>query len=113
MKRIAFLLLVMAALGGCTHWKTTGTPAPQPQAIPRARVTPVTAERVVLRDVQVTADSVVGWYPLPTGRRAWVTLHRDEVERFEERRMNPLPNALLGLVAAYWIFMLTQINRGV
>ena len=111
MKRIALLLLVMAALGGCTHWKTTGTPAPQ--VIPRARVTPVTAERVVLRDVQVTADSVVGWYPLPTGRRAWVTLHRDEVERFEERRMNPLPNALLGLVAAYWIFMLTQINRGV
>lgn len=116
MKRFVLLLLMMAPMGACTRWVPVTSPEPSAEAartIPRARVTPVEGEPMLLRDVRVTADSVVGWRPLPTGRER-IALHRDQVRLVEEQRESAtLPWVFLAVLAAIVLFPLTMINRGV
>jgi hypothetical protein len=113
---LAAAFLVLAA--GCTRWELA--PAVPPAEAPAvARVTPsTTGIMVVLHDVQVTADSVVGYRVArpdglaPAPARARVALHRSEVLVFERAVTDPWrttgasllglvgPWALLGLYAA-------------
>ncbi|HYR10079.1 MAG TPA: hypothetical protein VEQ60_20065 [Longimicrobium sp.] len=124
MKTIArlFAVLLMIAATGCTRYRTNALPAPEegPVSLPAARVTPRgMGTMVVLKDVQVTADSVTGWAegtPDPSGLlrgpRTRVAMHRSEVLLFEpatpDNRATAgsiLLNGLLGaaVVALYLI----------
>ena len=108
------LLLLLLALGGCTRWEVVPTPAPRaegPRTVGRARVTPMESGIVILRDVQVTADSVIGWRNMPSGRHQRVALHREQVRIFEHRGLNPVPNALVVLVAAYAVVVWYYANN--
>lgn len=98
--RLAAAVLLAMAISACTRWeRTPGVPAPraEPVALRTARVSASTTPvRVVLRDVQVTADSVIGWYRpadpsgLLSGPRTRFAVHRDQVIAFEQ----PVPDAL-------------------
>src|SRR5688572_28613312 len=87
-------VLLAAAAAGCTKWEPPrALPAPEegPATYAAARVTPrTTGMMVVMRNVRVTADSVIGTgegTPDPsgllrgTGQR--MALHRSEVLLFE------------------------------
>jgi hypothetical protein len=90
-RRFAVLLLV--ALAGCTRFQVHTLPPPDegPVTFAAARVTPrTTGMMVVMRNVRVTADSVIGTgegAPDPSGllRRPGqrVAVHRGEVLLFE------------------------------
>ena len=98
--RLATALLLTLAVSACTRWeRTPALPAPreEPAALRTARVSATTTPvRVVLRDVQVTTDSVTGWYRpadpsgLLSGPRTRFAVHRDQVLAFEQ----PVPDAL-------------------
>lgn len=95
MKAIARLLAVplLIALAGCTQWQAPrALPPPEdgPVSVPSARVTPrTTGMTVVLRNLQITPDSVIGWEQavdpsgLLRGPARRVAVHRDEVLVFE------------------------------
>ena len=105
---------------GCTAWKHTH-PLPSPDTgsttFRAARVTPrAGGMMMVLRDVEVTADSVTGWLPredpnpaaIAAGRRPEprrrVALHRDDVLVFERGGTDPWRTGsavLLGLTAVW------------
>lgn len=92
--RRAPLCLLLMALAGCTQWRLMPS-VPPPDASGRtigsARVTPrQTGMMVVLHDVQITRDSVIGWRAgdpdpsgLLSGPRSRMALHRDDVLVFE------------------------------
>jgi hypothetical protein len=128
MKTIPRLLavLLLTALAGCTRYRQHTLPAPEegPVSLPAARVTPRgTGTMVVLKDVQITADSLTGWAegtPDPSGLlrgpRTRVAMHRSEVLLFEpatpDNRATAgslLLNGLLGaaVVALYLISQAT------
>ncbi|HYW12900.1 MAG TPA: hypothetical protein VE871_13160 [Longimicrobium sp.] len=98
-------LLLMAA-GGCTRWQhvqTMPAPAEPPATLRSARVTPAQGgQRVVLRDVQVTADSVIGVTDGEMRRR--VALHRSQVVVLERRvtdRWKTAGASVLALATVY------------
>jgi predicted small lipoprotein YifL len=90
-RRLAILLLI--ALAGCTKHRPRTLPPPEEGAVSlrSARVTPrETGRMVVLRNVQVTADSVIGWSEgapdrsgLLTGPGTRVAVHRSDVLVYE------------------------------
>lgn len=96
---IPLLCLLLAGLSGCVRWQRMPS-VPQADAAARpigsARVTPrQTGVMVVLYDVRVTADSVIGWRQgdpdpsgLLSGPRRRMALHRDEVLVFERSAPN-------------------------
>jgi hypothetical protein len=97
------LVVLLAGAGGCTRFHASNVPAPEPsgwRSIGRARVTTVESRHYLLRDVQVTTDSVTGWHDAePAGRR--IALHRSQVRRFEQLRVDRVRTGLLALVGAY------------
>ncbi|HLM67239.1 MAG TPA: hypothetical protein VK358_06915 [Longimicrobium sp.] len=111
MKRIARLslgILMAAATAGCTRWQYTH-PLPAPGEAPRtfgaARVTVAGQGTVlVLRDVQVSADSVTGWLGKTPGQRQRLAIHRKQVVILDRRASDPWGTAgvsLLTVVVAY------------
>jgi hypothetical protein len=109
-KRITGLslgLLLMAG-AGCTRWQYT-YPLPAPGEAPRTfgagRVTTVDGgTMLVLRDVEVTPDSVIGWQGETEGRRQRIAVHRSQVLVFDRRVTDPWKTAgasVLALVTVY------------
>ena len=105
MRRLMVCALLVGA-SGCMHFDTVEVPAPAPGAsrtIRWARVTTTESRFYQLRDVRITADSVVGWEEArnldPAAKRR-IAIHRDAVRRFEERRLNAAHTVLLGAAVA-------------
>jgi hypothetical protein len=109
MRRLA-LFAVLASAAGCMRFAARPVPAPEPsgwRAIGKARVTTTESAHFLLRDVQVTADSVTGWHEVqgrrliqpPNSQR--IALHRSQVRRFEVLRIAPVRTGLLALALAY------------
>jgi hypothetical protein len=88
--RCALLVLALAAASGCMRWRqirTLPTAEEAPVSLRSARLTTTVAEGparvarlVLLRDVQITADSVIGW---AEGAGDRVAVHRDQVSVLE------------------------------
>lgn len=105
MKTIPTLLAILLpiAFSGCTRWEPVRTlppPAEGPVSMPAARVTPRSGMMIVLRRVEITPDSVIGWRegdPDPSGllrgpgRR--VAMPRGEVLLFEPAVPHPWATA--------------------
>jgi hypothetical protein len=98
-RRIILLGLLLAGLSACTRWQQLPSVPPLDalaRPIAAARVTPrQTGEMVVLFDVRITADSVIGWRKgdpdpsgLLSGPRRRMALHRDDVLVFERSAPN-------------------------
>jgi hypothetical protein len=109
MKRIALLPLgVLMAAGGCTHWKYVPEfPEPRegPSTFGAARVTPGGNGMIlVLRDVEVTADSVIGWEGEQRRDRRRVALHRDQVLMFERRAVDPWRTGSAAVLAVLVVY---------
>jgi hypothetical protein len=101
MRRLALFTLLMGA-AGCMRFAARPVPAPEAcgwRAIRQARVTTTESAYYVLRDVQVTADSVTGWDTASNRRR--IALHRSQVRRFEQQRVDVIRTGLLATVGAY------------
>jgi hypothetical protein len=101
------LLLAMAA-GGCTRWQQV-YPLPAPSDAPRTfgagRVTTVEDRTMlVLRDVEVTPDSVIGWMGETEAGRQRIAVHRSQVLVFDRRVTDPWRTGsavLLGVATVY------------
>lgn len=109
MKRIPGLSLGLLLMAGaaCTRWQYT-YPLPAPGEAPRTfgagRVTTAQSGMLVLRDVQVTSDSVIGWHGETEERRRRVAVHRSQVLVFDRRVTDPWRTGsavLLGAVTVY------------
>jgi len=87
-ERLSIGLLLTVAAAGCTRWQYT-YPLPAPGEAPRTfdagRVTTVGSGMVVLRDVVVTADSVIGWQGETEAQRQRIAVHRSQVLVFDRR----------------------------
>lgn len=126
MKTIARLLavLLVIAAAGCSRWQAPRAlppPTDAPVTLPAARVTPrTTGTMVVLRDVRITADSVIGWgegAPDPSGllrgSRTRVAVHRSQVLVFEPANENPWTGgAALSLLLLGGVVVLYLISEG-
>ncbi len=87
--RLSLGLLLAIGAGGCTRWQYT-YPLPAPGEAPRTfgagRVTTVEGgTMLVLRDVTITPDSVIGWQGETGGQRERVAVHRSQVLVFDRR----------------------------
>lgn len=110
MKRIARLslgALMAAAAAGCTRWQYTH-PLPSPgeelRTFGKARVTVPAGTMLVLRDVEVTADSVIGWRGERRRGLERVALHRSQVVVFDRRAFDGWRTAgasVLAVLVAY------------
>jgi hypothetical protein len=88
--RCALLVLTLAAASGCMRWRQMRTLPPAqeaPVSLRSARLTTTgtegparVARLVLLRDVQITADSVIGW---AEGAGDRVAVHRGQVSVLE------------------------------
>jgi hypothetical protein len=104
---VAVLLLV--AVAGCTRYQVRTLPPPEegPASVRAARMTPRgRGTMVVLHDVRITADSVIGWAegaPDPSGLlrggRTRVAVHRNQVLLFEPAVPDPRATAGAALSA--------------
>lgn len=100
-------LLLMAG-AGCTRWQYT-YPLPAPGEAPRtfsaARVTPAgNGPMLVLRNVEVTSDSVIGWHGEAEGQRQRIAVHRSQVLVLDRRVTDPWRTGsavLLGVATVY------------
>ena len=121
------LTLLLCALAGCTRWqRVPSVPPPDAGARPigSARVTRrQTGVMVVLYDVRVTADSVIGWRQgdpdrsgLLSGPRRRVALHRDQALVFERSAPNRWATtaavAVLTVVVAVTFVALYAMHAG-
>ena len=115
------LVLILLTVSGCMRWRQVHTlPAPDqdPVSLRTARVavrrgsSPIREPRlVVLRDVRVTEDSVIGWRDRVGDR---VAVHRDQVQFLETRGVDPWSTAgvsLLVLVVAYGAVVFYAISQ--
>lgn len=109
--RLARLLLVMllvASAGACTSWRVRPTPEPRaaaPRYLEFARVTADNGDMMVLHDIWVTRDSVVGWRGRGVGGGlVKVRLARSQVKIFEVRRVNAVGTVAVAgaALAAIW-----------
>jgi hypothetical protein len=117
------LILVLLVCSGCTHWRQVrplSRPAQDTVFLRAARLTTggmeegrMRAARLfLLRDVQVTADSVVGWAD-GVGQR--VAVHRNQVSALESRRIDPWGTAgatLIVLTVAYGALLWYALSQG-
>ena len=93
---------LLVGASGCVHFDVVEVPAPTPgesRSVGWARVTTTGSRFYQLRDVRITADSVVGWEEAPNldpDARRRIAIHRDDIRRFEERRLNAAHTVLLG-----------------
>ena len=105
-------VLLILTLGACTSFqvRTLPSPAEDPVSVGAARITPRHSARiVVLRDVRITADSLVGWADpdpsgLPSVMRERMALSREQVLLYEPRvrdRRETAGVVVLTIVAAY------------
>jgi hypothetical protein len=123
MTRLLAVFLVIAA-AGCARWQAPRAlppPAEAPVTLPAARVTPrTTGMMVVLRDVRITADSVIGWGEgepdrsgLLRGSRTRVAVHRSQVLVYEPANQNPFTGgAALSLLLLGGVVVLYLIGEG-
>ncbi len=102
MRSTAFVRAVLAALllSGCMRWQSAPMPGPRASAEPlvlgTARLTTWSGpggaanlrKRIVLRDVQVRGDSLVGWDGSIPGQPRRVAIHRNQVSGLELRGMD-------------------------
>jgi hypothetical protein len=102
MRAIPILSAVLGALllSACMGWQSAPVPAPraagEPLVLGTARLTTWSGpdepagfrERIVLRDVQVRGDSLVGWDGAIPGEPRRVALHRIRVSGLELRRVD-------------------------
>jgi hypothetical protein len=108
MMRMA-LVGLLGASAGCMHYRPAAVPSPGPSGwrpIGHARVTTTESRHYMLRDVSVTADSLVGFEPArdPAVRHMRrIALHRGEIRRLERFRIAPFRSILLGIVAVYGV----------
>ncbi|HEU0301001.1 MAG TPA: hypothetical protein VFR37_16175 [Longimicrobium sp.] len=118
------VVLLLIVFSGCTRFRVRTLPQPEeaPVSVGAVRVTPrETGMMVVLRNVQVTADSVIGWragdpeaygfFPGPSQR---VALHRDQVLVYEPAVHDGWATAggvVLGIVVAYGLAVLYAISH--
>ena len=115
---LAVLLLVVAA--GCTRYQVRTLPPPEdgPTSVRAARMTPRGAgTMVVLHDVRITADSVMGWAEgapdrsgLLRGERTRVAVHRSEVLLFEPAEPDAWATAGAALSAVFVALGLYALN---
>lgn len=106
------LILALITISGCMHWKPV-RPLPSAEEAPlslrSARLTTGGMEEgrmrvarlVLLRDVQITADSVIGW---AGGAGDRVAVHRNHVSVLESRGIDAWSTGgatVLVLLAAY------------
>lgn len=126
MKTTTRLLATLLLIGfsGCTGFRHRALPAPEeaPVSVRSARVTPRgTGMMVVLRNVRITADSVIGWragYPDPSGLLRGpsqrVALHRGDVLVYEPAVPERLTvgRVVIGVVLAYAMVALYPLLNG-
>lgn len=99
-RRLALVLPLLAAAGGCATWSRQSTSARQARYETYAgtvRVTRTNGESIVLDRVTVGVDSVVG---LDHGSRTRVAIPASDVRRLESRRVEPVRTAGLVVLAA-------------
>ena len=114
-----FLGAMLITSAGCMRWEPAfipPAPAPdrEPPVLGTMRLTPPDLGRtLVLREVQVTADSVIGWRDAG-GVPVRVALHRSRVAMMERYDANALETlglmaltVLVALGAVAWHFLLT------
>ena len=88
--------MLVFALVACTHFEVRSLPSPEEGSVSvrAARITPRHSARiVVLRDVRITADSLIGWVDPdasgpPSVVRERLALSRDQVVLYEPRVHN-------------------------
>lgn len=115
-----FALLLLAAAAGCTRYQVRTLPPPEegPASVRAARMTPRGAgTMVVLHDVRITADSVIGWAEgapdrsgLLRGARTRMAVHRDQVLLFEPAEPDALATVGAALFAALVALGLYALN---
>jgi hypothetical protein len=102
------LVAVVVASSGCTRWEHVRTmPSPREGSVwlESVRLTPRdTGIMMVLHDVQITADSVIGWQSWREGMRSRtrVAVHRSQVLALDSRgpsRWGTVAMATLGILA--------------
>jgi hypothetical protein len=106
--------LCLIAASGCTGWKPVSTPAPG--RVSQARVTSVENAVLLLRDVEVTADSVTGWHeagagPLQPGHRQRIAMHRSEVRQFERGETDVVKTGFLAVLAGCTAALAHYLSR--
>lgn len=119
-----FAISLLAAVAGCTRFQVRTLPPPDegPVSVRAARVTPRGAgTMVVLHDVRVTADSVIGWgegAPDPSGLLRGpgqrVAVHRSEVLLFEPAEPDPRATAgavLSAVLVALGLYALNAVGN--
>jgi hypothetical protein len=111
--RIGAALPLCLLATACTGWRPVTTPAPGP--VRQARVTSVENAVLVLRDVQVTADSVIGWHqvltdPLQAGHRQRIAMHRSQVRTFEQSATEPARTGLLAVLIAAAVALIQYLD---
>lgn len=119
-------LLGTLLLSACMHWQSAPVPAPgasgEPRVLGTARLTtwsgpdgPVgLRKRMVLRDVEVRGDSLVGWEG-SIGEPLRVTVHRTQVTGLEVRGLNAWRTGavvVLTLVAVYGATAVYVVSMG-
>jgi hypothetical protein len=119
-----FAVLLLIGLAGCARWERP-SPLPPPEQGPvtvsAARVTPSGAgTMMVLHDVRITADSVIGWREgaadpsgLLRGSRTRTAVHRSEVLLFEPAVRSPwatIGAVALIVVVGYGLYYLEHID---
>jgi hypothetical protein len=94
-----FVLLLALLVSGCMGWQSTPLPSPTAQGdsllLGTLRVTtrPGTElapsrERMVLRDVRVQDDSLIGWGGTRLDSNLRIAVHRDQVLTLENGRVD-------------------------
>lgn len=117
-------VLLLMGLAGCARWQRPA-PLPPPEQGPvtvsAARVTPSGAgTMMVLHDVRITADSVIGWREgagdpsglLRAGGRTRTAVHRSQVLIYEPADRSPWATAgavALIVVVGYGLYYLEHI----
>ena len=114
--RLTMRLLLCALLAGatgCMRFQAGVVPSPGldgSRTVSQARVTTTESRYYLLRDVRVTADSVVGWNTARDAGRQRIALHRGQVRRFERERVDALRTGLVVAAAAYVVLVIRGLH---
>lgn len=129
MRSTSFVYAVLGALllSACMGWQSAPVPAPRPPGEPlvlgTARLTTWSGpdgpagfrERIVLRDVQVRGDSLVGWDGSIQGEPRRVAVHRIRVTGLERRGLDGWRTGaavVLSVVAVYGATAVYLVSMG-